>query len=410
MWSRFIEVIIHVPPDDKASDNELYLKQLFLGVNLLGMLALVFLAIFFALFTEYWASLVYALYAIITAAICFRLRLTGQGYHGFVTVQIIGVQLVGMLGTLALGGFANSGYVFVWAFLGPLASIVFTSRRRIWRWLLLYLMLMIATFVLQPNAHRNQIPPGFLSFLSIGNLGGASALIAFMLYWAARQLHLEQARSEQLLLNILPKEIATRLKRENGIVADYFAEVSILFADVMNFTPLAAHMHPVELVNLLNAIFFQFDALVDKYGLEKIKTIGDCYMVASGVPRARRDHAQVLVQLALEMQALALQHEFLGGERIILRMGISSGPVVAGVIGRKKFTYDLWGDAVNVASRMASHGQSGAIQITHDTYQLIKDDFICEPQGTIPVKGKGQMTIWHVIGRAEGAKTIKDLR
>lgn len=155
---------------------------------------------------------------------------------------------------------------------------------------------------------------------------------------------------------------------------------------------------PLHLVELLNEVFQCFDELVEKYGLEKIKTIGDCYMVAAGVPRDRSDHATAITQLALDMQKAVPEHDFCG-QYFRFRIGINSGPVVAGVIGRKKFIYDLWGDAVNVASRMESHGQSGTIQITRNTYELIKDEFICEPKGTIAVRGASEMEVWHVLGR-----------
>jgi adenylate cyclase len=151
---------------------------------------------------------------------------------------------------------------------------------------------------------------------------------------------------------------------------------------------------------LLNEIFSYFDDLVEKYDVEKIKTIGDCYMVASGVPRPRRDHAQVLARLALDMREYVNRQSF-GGYKISLRIGINSGPVVAGVIGRKKFIYDLWGDAVNTASRMESHGSLGTIQITRATYELIKGDFVCEPRGTVYVKGKGEMEAWQIHGGLE---------
>lgn len=150
-------------------------------------------------------------------------------------------------------------------------------------------------------------------------------------------------------------------------------------------------------MDLLNEVFSHFDGLVEKYDVEKIKTIGDCYMVASGVPRPRSDHAHVLTRLALEMRDFVKQHEF-QGVKISLRIGLNSGPVVAGVIGRKKFIYDLWGDAVNTASRMESHGSSGVIQITRATYDLIKDSFACEYLGTVDVKGKGEMEVWQVCG------------
>jgi guanylate cyclase len=204
-----------------------------------------------------------------------------------------------------------------------------------------------------------------------------------------------------LLLNILPKEISERLQEEHRTIASQHKAASILFADAVQFTPMAAAMTPLQLVELLNEVFQCFDTLVDRYGLEKIKTIGDCYMVAAGVPRPRPDHAKAIVALALDMQAAVAERAF-SGHRLHFRIGINSGPVVAGVIGRKKFSYDLWGDAVNIASRMESQGTGGAIQITRATYELVKDDFVCEPHGTVDVKGAGACEVWHVTGRKGG--------
>jgi class 3 adenylate cyclase/CHASE3 domain sensor protein len=213
-------------------------------------------------------------------------------------------------------------------------------------------------------------------------------------------LRLEQEKSENLLLNILPKDIAELLKKKPDSIAEQYGEASILFADVVNFTPMSSQMKPIELVELLNQVFSQFDDLVEKYDLEKIKTIGDCYMVASGVPRSRQDHAQAITCLALDMQEIVRKSDYFG-RKLIFRIGINSGPVVAGVIGRKKFIYDLWGDAVNTASRMESNGTGGLVQITKETYDLIHDDFVCEPRGVIHVKGKGELPVWFVHGRKQ---------
>ena len=200
------------------------------------------------------------------------------------------------------------------------------------------------------------------------------------------------------MLNILPKEISEALKAGPRTIAAHYDAASILFADVVSFTPMAATMTPLNLVDLLNEVFQCFDDLVEHYGLEKIKTIGDCYMVAAGVPRAWPDHAKVLVELALDIRE-AIEARRFGGRQLAFRIGINSGPVVAGVIGRKKFIYDLWGEAVNLASRMETQGQPGAIQITRNTFELIKDAFDCEPKGTVLVKGLDRMEVWHVIGR-----------
>lgn len=207
----------------------------------------------------------------------------------------------------------------------------------------------------------------------------------------------EEEKTNRLLRNLLPREISATLKEREGVIAEHFDNVSVLFADLSDFTSISAQMKPREIVGLLNEIFSHFDDLAEENGLEKIKTIGDCYMVAAGVPRERHDHAQILVRVGLAMLNYMEGRSFGDGRRISLRVGINSGPVVAGVIGRKKFLYDLWGDTVNVASRMESHGTSGKVQITDSTHELIRSDFICEPQGSIPVKGKGPMPVWHVV-------------
>ena len=241
----------------------------------------------------------------------------------------------------------------------------------------------------------NNLSPGTIIFFFVVNLIAVGSLIFLMVFYFVGRKNWFQEKSETLLLNILPKEIVSILKNEPHTIADYYEGASILFADLVNFTPLSATMTPIELVELLNEVFSHFDLLVEKHGLEKIKTIGDCYMVASGVPRPRSDHAQVLTAMALEMRDYVSHHEFCG-RKLSFRIGLNSGPVVAGVIGRKKFSYDLWGDAVNTASRMESHGEEGSIQITRATYDLIKDDFVCESRGTLKVKGKGEMEIWFV--------------
>jgi adenylate cyclase len=212
---------------------------------------------------------------------------------------------------------------------------------------------------------------------------------------AQEALKFQQEQSEKLLLNILPKPIAERLKAKQSTIADSFGEVSVLFADIVGFTELSARMSPTELVKRLNVIFSHFDQLAEKYGVEKIKTIGDAYMVVGGLPMPRDDHAEAIAQMALGMQAKIAKLCADTGEKLAIRVGINSGPVVAGVIGVSKFTYDLWGDTVNVAARMEATGNAGRIQVTDVTYELLKDKYLFERRGVIPVKGKGDMmTYW----------------
>jgi class 3 adenylate cyclase len=209
----------------------------------------------------------------------------------------------------------------------------------------------------------------------------------------------EQEKSERLLLNILPAEIAQQLKQEQSAIANRFDEVTILFADIVNFTGLAAQISPIELVNSLNQIFSSFDRLAELYGLEKIKTIGDAYMVVGGLPTPRSDHAIAVAQMALEMQQEITHFQTATGEKFNLRIGINTGSVVAGVIGLKKFSYDLWGDAVNLASRMESHGVVGKIQVSETTYLRIKDQFQLEKRGEIQVKNRGEVTTYFLLSR-----------
>ena len=305
---------------------------------------------------------------------------------------------------MSLGGFKNSSAVIIWATLAPLAALLLEDLRQAVFWLLGLVALLILSGVVQPSLSAPALPEQFVTWFFVLNIGAVISLGFATLYYFVGQRNFFQERSEMLLLNILPKEISEALKSGPRTIAAHYDAASILFADVVSFTPMAATMTPLRLVDLLNEVFQCFDELVEKYDLEKIKTIGDCYMVAAGVPRTRPDHAKALVRLALDMQAAIAAREF-GGRRLAFRIGINSGPVVAGVIGRKKFSYDLWGAAVNVASRMETYGQSGSIQITRSTYELIKDDFVLQPKGTIAVRGAGDLEIWHVTGRKAAARS-----
>ncbi len=208
---------------------------------------------------------------------------------------------------------------------------------------------------------------------------------------AEEALRYQQQQTDRLLLNILPATIAERLKKDQRTIAEHFAEVSVLFADIVGFTELSARISPTELVHMLNAIFSQFDYLVERHGLEKIKTIGDAYMVVGGIPIPKPDHAEAIAEMAIDMQTTMVQFNAETGQNFRMRIGIHTGPVTAGVIGVKKFIYDLWGDTVNTASRMESHGIPGEIQVTEATYERLRDRYYFEQRGAIAVKGKGEM-------------------
>jgi adenylate cyclase len=218
---------------------------------------------------------------------------------------------------------------------------------------------------------------------------------------AEDQLRRERLRAERLLLNILPQPIAERLKRNESAIADRFDAVTVLFADLVDFTSLAAKITPTQLVNLLDEIFSAFDRLIEQYNLEKIKTIGDAYMAVGGLPIPRKNHAEAVADMALAMQQAIANFQTDLKKPFQLRIGINTGDVVAGVIGKKKFSYDLWGDTVNIASRMESEGMAGKIQVTTATYELLKDKYILQPRGTVFIKGRGKMLSYWLLGKQE---------
>lgn len=283
-----------------------------------------------------------------------------------------------------------------------------------WRW---HLLSQLGTFLffftvkaLYPNLisvsamHENSHPLFYLYLFWFCVICGVAVYFYEKLqrneFFARMKLQAEQEKSERLLLNILPASIAARLKDEQSTIADHFDEVSVLFADIVGFTELSSRMSPTQLVKILNHIFSSFDNLVERHGLEKIKTIGDAYMVVAGLPTPHPEHVKHIANLALEMQQVLAEFNRETATPLNIRIGIHTGAVVAGVIGIKKFAYDLWGDTVNTASRMESHGVEGAIQVTQQVYAVLKHhtaySFI--PRGSLEIKGKGQMPVYLLEG------------
>jgi len=301
----------------------------------------------------------------------------------------------------SLGGFAASGVLMLWSLLAPFSSLMFQNIKKATGWFLAYLILLFISLYFDDYVSQWAPPLSntiSMTFFAMNLIGPSLIIFAAMMYYV-NAFQREHGKSEKLLLNILPLSIADRLKQEEEIIADGFGEVTILFADIVNFTKLSARISPQELVALLNKIFSAFDRLALSYGLEKIKTIGDAYMVAGGLPIPREDHAEAIAEMALGMQEEMIRIRSETGEDLSIRIGINTGPVVAGVIGIQKFTYDLWGDAVNTASRMESHGVVNCIQLTENTYNYLKEKYLCEERDTIEVKGKGKMKVYLLKGK-----------
>jgi guanylate cyclase len=284
-----------------------------------------------------------------------------------------------------------------------MGALVFRDVRSGIRWFIAFMVVFLVSGTIGELWHPLAPLPGWFTTTMLAlNVTVAGSVVFMLLALFAQQRRDAQEVADSLLVNVLPRSIAERLKTEPQTIADSFRSASILFADVVEFTPRAERLSAPEVVGLLDRLFGHFDGLVEGHDLEKIKTIGDAYMAAAGIPVPREDHARALALLALEMvQAVSAQGP-MGDLGLELRIGINSGPVVAGVIGRKRFLYDLWGDAVNIADRMQSHGTPGRIQVTRATYELLKDEFVLEPRGTIEVRGKGDMETWYLVGRRDG--------
>ena len=380
---------------DETDDMRLQRNLLVLG-TLMFIVAGALWGLTYMFFGEYLAGGIPFGYSVFSMLSVVMFALTRR-YGFFRFSQLLLILLLPFFLMVALGGFINSSAVILWAFICPLGALLFDEPRNAPRWFVAFMGVVVLSGVIQPYVRlaNNLSTPTIITFF-VMNLIGVCTFVFILVSYFVGQKNFFQEKAETLLLNVLPKEIAQILKYENRTIADHYDEASILFADMVNFTPMSAEMSPVAMVELLNEIFTHFDGLVEKYDLEKIKTVGDCYMVAAGVPRPRADHAQALTRLALELHEFIQQNGFHASRPVDFRIGINSGPVLAGVIGRKKFIYDLWGDAVKIASRMESHGAGGVIQITRATYELIKDDFVCEPRGTVNIKGKGEMEVWYV--------------
>jgi adenylate cyclase len=317
-------------------------------------------------------------------------------------IQLLDITLAPTLSMFPTAGFLASGAVGLWGILGPLGALVFSSVRASVRWFGLFALAFLAAGIAgELTGGLSQLPRWFSTTMLALNVVVGGAVVFTLLAVFARQRQDAQERAETLLLNILPRSIADKLKANPQTIADSFTSASILFADVADFTPMSERLSPARVVEMLDQLFGHFDELAERYDVEKIKTLGDCYMAAAGIPSPRPDHAHCLALMALDMLDAVREQGAVGSLGFELRIGINSGPVVAGVIGRKRFLYDLWGDAVNTAGRMQTDGTPGRIQITRATYELLKDEFVCEPRGTVLIKGKGEMETWYLVGRRQ---------
>ena len=320
--------------------------------------------------------------------------------------QILLILLLPTFLMISLGGFRTGSAVILWAVVAPLGALLFASRTRAHIWLGIYLLILASMGVLEPYLPaRNNLPPWMVTTFFVLNIGAVTVVFYLVLNHFVSErdrirglLEQEREKSERLLLNVLPEEIAPQLK-ENQTVAARFDSASVLFADLVGFTHLSAEMSAESIVQLLNEIVSNFDSLTDAHGAEKIRTIGDSYMVAAGVPVSRPDHAETLADLALEMRKYLNARNQRAEQPVQVRMGMATGSMIGAVIGSSKFHYDVWGNAVNLASRLEAHGKPGQIQISAETQRHLRDRFTCRYRGELELKGFETVETWFLEGR-----------
>jgi class 3 adenylate cyclase len=397
---RLVErlAFLGVAPDD-SDDIRVQKVTLTLPAIAVTLLSVVWVGTYLALGLPASAAIpfAYQVVSVVTLVVFARTK----DYRFFRFSQVVLIILLPFLLQWSLGGYAASSAVSIWALEGALGAMFFFTAAGAIPWFVLFVALTVVFGLAEPlvSQHAAAIPTPIVTAFFVLNIVGVSLTAYLLLQYAIRARDSALDRSEGLLLNVLPRSIAERLKRESGIIADSHPDVTVVFADVVDFTPFTERTAPERVVGVLDEIFSAFDLLAERLGLEKIKTVGDAYMVVAGLPDPRPDHAEAAAEMALAMQEeLGRLFASLSLD-LAIRIGMQSGPVIAGVIGRRKFIYDLWGDTVNTASRMESSGLPGRIQVTEAVYDRLRSAYRFEERGEVDVKGKGRLRTYLLIGR-----------
>lgn len=396
-----------------AQDEQIREKTFLLMVPLFALAGLIWSVLYFY-YGAKTSAMIPGGYGILSfiALLFFRWR---RNLGVFRTIQLVLILILPCLLHLSLGDFVSSSAVIIWSTLCPIGALAFQNSRAAIYWLLLFLAALVAVFFLENRLFpiETKLPLYLVTILFVMNIAGVTFLTFFVLRYFVNQNELvkeklkeeqallaaEREKSDNLLLNILPSPIAKRLKDGETVIADEHSEAVVLFADLVGFTNISQDINPDLLVKNLNKIFTYFDNLVEEFGLEKIKTIGDSYMVASGLSKVKNGHTRRMADFALSVASSIQKFSLDGKTNCDIRIGIDIGVVIAGVIGSKKFSYDIWGDAVNTASRMESSGEAGRIQVSEKFYEQVKDDYECQYRGQSEIRGKGKMNLYFLIGK-----------
>ena len=387
--------------------------MLLFSTGLMVFASVLWLAIYWSFGQRYSTLIPLVFQGLSVCAILFYLKT--KKLHLFCITQLSLFLFTPFILQWAIGNFVNSSGVSLWALLAPVGAIVVLGTKESVPWFIAYLFMQTMSgmfdYLLQWDTRQMDMQTVTVFFAL--NFISISAMVYVLLWYFSREkaklaskietqtraIEMERELSDRLLLNILPAAIAERLKRQETNIADGHADVTVMFADIVNFTHMSEEMSPNETVHLLNDIFSEFDLLAEKYALEKIKTIGDAYMVAGGLKKDSDGmYVDAMANMALDMQAFVVRYIAPNGEPLKLRIGMATGPIVAGVIGKRKFSYDLWGDTVNIASRVASEAQPGCIQADAVTYRRLHNRYRFEDVHQIQVKGKGVMQVYTLRG------------
>lgn len=402
-----------------GDSGELRLQKslLIFATGLISFASMLWLFIYWQLGPQFSSTIPFAFQLLLVGNLLVYLKTLN--FNVFRLIQLSLFLFVPFVAQWSMGNFITASGLSLWSLLAPIGAVLFIGAHEALAWFFAYLFLTALSgffdYYLADalNVGQIRVPMQTSVFFFALNFAGVSTIVFLLLRYSTTEkqkaqarleeahtlLQAEQQRSERLLLNILPGPVAERLKNSNQTIADGFADVSVMFVDIVNFTRIAEGLTPQQVFSMLNRIFSSFDELAEKYGLEKIKTIGDAYMVAGGLNDQRSDYSEALVDLALEMRDL-LQRDFqVNAMHLEVRIGIGSGPVVAGVVGKKKFIYDLWGDTVNLASRITSEGTPGVVQVDAATQQRLSQRFDFSAPCSLYLKGKGHTVVHAVLGR-----------
>lgn len=321
-----------------------------------------------------------------------------RSYKILVYAQLTCIMWVTAFIQWTIGSMDQSGLVISWGFLAPLGAVIFLSNRQSIVWMLMFLFILVVSAVFEPAllGYKAHVSNAVRTLFYIMNIGTSSTVVFAASAWFMNIIQHEKKRSDKLLLDILPDEVAQELKEKGYSDAKQFDEVSVLFTDFKNFTAHAESLAAHDLVKEINECFSAFDNILHKHNIEKIKTVGDAYLAASGLPVANPNHAQDTINAAIEIRDFMLSRRMQKPDSFEVRIGIHTGHVVAGIVGVKKFAYDIWGDTVNIAARMEQHSEAGKINISETTYDLVKDKFTCESRGEIEAKNKGKLKMYFI--------------